>query len=349
MSRLLITGGFGYIGSHTLVELMQAGFHDLVVVDDLRRSDELMVTGVATITGITVVHERRDVTDPVALAQIFSTHGPIDAVLHFAAYKSVRESVAHPLRYFRNNVVGMVSLLEAMQAYGCSRLLFSSSCTVYGQADALPVTESAPERRAQSPYGATKQMGERMMADAMGELLTHAVSLRYFNPAGAHASALIGDLESGEPDSLVPYITQTAAGWRPHLRVFGSDYNTPDGTPVRDYLHVVDLARAHVAAVRYLLEGPQSREVINLGSGHGYSVLDAIGAFEHATGITIAYEMAPRRAGDVEQIWSSGDKALSMLGWRTEHTLEEIMASAWAWQQTQPKPLSPGSPLSPSG
>ena len=339
MTRLLITGGFGYIGSHTLVELIQAGFHDLVVVDDLRRSNELMVTGVATITGITVVHERADVTDPVTLAQIFASHGPIDAVLHFAAYKSVRESVAHPLRYFRNNVVGMVALLETMQVHGCGRLLFSSSCTVYGQADALPVTESAPERPAQSPYGATKQMGERMMADAMGEVLTHAVSLRYFNPAGAHPSALIGDLESGVPDSLVPYITQTAAGWRPHLRVFGSDYHTPDGTPVRDYLHVVDLARAHVAAVRYLLDGPPGREVINLGSGRGHSVLDAIGAFERATGIAIAYEMAPRRAGDVEQIWSSGDKARSMLAWHTEHTLEEIMASAWAWQQTQPKSL----------
>jgi len=341
MTRLLITGGFGYIGSHTLVELMQAGFHDLVVVDDLRRSNELMVTGVATITGITAVHERIDVTDPVALAQIFSTHGPIDAVLHFAAYKSVRESVAHPLRYFHNNVVGMVALLQAMQVYGCKRLLFSSSCTVYGQAEELPVTESTPERRAQSPYGATKQMGERIMADAMGELLTHAVSLRYFNPAGAHPSALIGDLELGVPDSLVPYITQTAAGWRPHLRVFGSDYHTPDGTPVRDYLHVVDLARAHVAAVRHLLDGPPGREVINLGSGHGHSVLDAINAFERATGITVGYEMAPRRAGDVEQIWSSGDKALALLGWHTEHTLEEIMASAWAWQQTQPKPLSP--------
>ena len=341
MTRLLITGGFGYIGSHTLVELMQAGFHDLVVADDLRRSNELMVTGVTTITGITAVHERIDVTDPVALAQIFSTHGPIDAVLHFAAYKSVRESVAHPLRYFHNNVVGMVSLLQAMQVHGCKRLLFSSSCTVYGQAEELPVTESTPERRAQSPYGATKQMGERIMADAMGEVLTHAVSLRYFNPAGAHPSALIGDLELGVPDSLVPYITQTAAGWRPHLRVFGSDYHTPDGTPVRDYLHVVDLARAHVAAVRHLLDGPPGREVINLGSGHGHSVLDAINAFERATGITVGYEMAPRRAGDVEQIWSSGDKALALLGWHTEHTLEEIMASAWAWQQTQPKPLSP--------
>ena len=335
MARLLITGGFGYVGSHTLVALHEAGFDDVVVVDDLRRSDPRMVRGVAELTGRAPVHEAVDVTDAAALSRVFEVHGPVDAVVHFAAYKSVRESVAEPLRYYRNNVLGTVALLEAMAAGGCTTLVFSSSCTVYGQAEVLPVSELTPERPAASPYGATKQMCERVIADSVESGgLSHALSLRYFNPAGSHPSALIGDLPSGVPDSLVPFITQTAAGWREVLHVFGSDYATPDGTPIRDYLHVVDLAEAHVAAVRNVLLAVPGREVVNLGSGTGKSVLEALRAFEQVTGRTVPYVFAPRRDGDVEQIWSSCEKAEQLLGWRARLGLREIMASAWAWQTT---------------
>lgn len=339
MAKLLITGGYGYIGSHTLVALHEAGFRDLTVVDDLRRSDPLMVRGVTELTGVEHPHESLDVTDPVALAHVFDVYGPFDAVVHFAAYKSVSESVAEPLRYYRNNVLGTIALLEAMAAHGCARLVFSSSCTVYGQADVLPVSELSPERSANSPYGATKQMCERIIADAvLSGSLTHVLSLRYFNPAGSHPSALIGDLPVGVPDSLVPFITQTAAGWRERLNVFGSDYDTPDGTPIRDYLHVVDLAEAHVAAVSHVLTGAAGREVVNLGSGTGHSVLQALKVFEEVTGRTVPYVLAPRRAGDVEQIWSACEKATALLGWRVRLGLREIMGSAWDWQKTLSPP-----------
>ena len=335
MARLLITGGFGFIGSHTVVALHEAGFDDVVVVDDLRRSDLRMVRGVAALTGVAPVHESVDVTDVDALSRVFATRGPFDAVVHFAAYKSVRESIAEPLRYYRNNVLGTVALLEAMAANGCTKLVFSSSCTVYGQAEVLPVSELSPERRAESPYGATKQMCERVIADSVDfGGLSHALSLRYFNPAGSHPTALIGDLPSGVPDNLVPFITQTAAGWRERVHVFGSDYATPDGTPIRDYLHVVDLAEAHVAAVRNVVLGAPGREVVNLGSGMGSSVLEALRAFEQVTGRVVPYVLAPRREGEVEQIWSSCEKAEAVLGWRARLGLPEIMASAWEWQTT---------------
>lgn len=339
MARLLITGGYGYIGSHTIVALHEAGFDDLVVIDDLRRSDPLMVRGVKALTGTDPQHEMIDVTDAAALHGVFEAQGPFDAVVHFAAYKSVRESVAEPFRYYRNNVLGTVALLEVMAAHGCTRLVFSSSCTVYGQAELLPVSEQTPERPAQSPYGATKQMCERIIADAVvSGAMTHVLSLRYFNPAGSHPSAKIGDLPYGVPDNLVPFITQTAAGWREGLRVFGSDYDTPDGTPIRDYLHVVDLGEAHSAAVRHVLDGPFGREVVNLGSGLGHSVLDVIHSFEAATGLVIPFILAPRRDGDVAQIWSSCDRAAAILGWRARHDLPEILSSAWKWQLTLTQP-----------
>ena len=350
MTRLLITGGFGFIGSHTIVALQAAGFGDLVVVDDLRRSDPAMVRGVAALLGMVPVHESVDVTDLEALSGVFATHGPFDAVIHFAAYKSVRESVLHPLRYYRNNVLGIVALLEAMAASTCTRLVFSSSCTVYGHAATLPVSELTPLRPAMSPYGATKQICEQIIADSIAPVgggagsLTHALSLRYFNPAGAHASAHIGELPIGVPDNLVPFITQTAAGWRDRLSVFGSDYDTPDGTPVRDYLHIVDVANAHVAAVGHVLSGPAGNEVVNLGSGVGHTVLEVLRAFEETTGLTVPYVLAPRRSGDVEQIWSSCEKAEALLGWRAGLGLPEIMASAWAWQQTLPRPVTGAAP-----
>lgn len=346
MPRLLITGGFGYIGSHTLVALHEAGFTDIVVVDDLRRSDPVMVRGVAEIMGRSPVHAAVDVTDAGRLAAVFAQHSPIDAVIHLAAYKSVRESMAEPLRYFRNNVFGMVALLEAMAAGGCGRLVFSSSCTVYGQPDELPVSERAPERPAASPYGATKQMCERILADSVdlhggaggSAGLTHALSLRYFNPAGNHPSARIGDLPRGVPDSLVPFVTQAAAGWRDEVRVFGSDYATPDGTAIRDYLHVMDLADAHVAAIRHVLGSVPGRDAVNLGSGVGHSVLDVIRTFEAVTGRSVHYRLAARRPGDVEQIWSSSAKAEALLGWRVCRGLPEILSSAWDWQQTLTPP-----------
>ena len=340
MSRLLVTGGAGYIGAHTVVALVEAGFREIVIVDDLRRSDHRMLDGIETITGLRPILETVDVTDESALSDAFASHGPIDAVIHFAAYKSVRESVLEPVKYEANNVGGTACLLKAMRASGCSRMVFSSSCTVYGNPSALPVDEDTPIGVAQSPYGASKQRCEQLIratAD-VGEL-SAAMSLRYFNAAGAHPSAHIGELPHGVPDFLVPFITQTAAGWREQLQVFGNDYNTPDGTAVRDYVHVDDLADAHVAAVAHLLDGrTRGFDAINLASGRGTTVLEAIAAFERATGVGVPYACAPRRTGDAEAIWARAERSGELLGWRTRRSLDEIMASAWAWQQSLPYP-----------
>lgn len=334
-AHIVVTGGAGYIGSHAVIALHTAGYR-VTIFDDLRRSNPHVLDGIAAILGERATLVPVDICDEAALVAAFTRSGPIDAVIHFAAYKSVRESVADPLLYYRNNVGGTVSLISAMAQVGCRRLVFSSSCTVYGQPDTLPVSESSPMKAAASPYGASKQMCERILSDAQAgdgdRSLSHVVSLRYFNPAGAHPSALIGELPVGTPDNLVPYITQTAAGWRKTLRVFGSDYATPDGTAIRDYLHVMDLAEAHVAAVALALRASPSLHEINLGTGIGVSVLQAVTAFERATGVTVPVEMAPRRPGDIEQIWSSGTRAADLLGWRTTRSIDEIMASAWAWQ-----------------
>lgn len=333
--HIVVTGGAGYIGSHSVVALHTAGYR-VTIFDDLRRSLPQVLDGIAAILGEPATLIPVDICDDAALDAAFAQCGPVDAVIHFAAYKSVRESVADPIIYYRNNVGGTVSLIGAMARAGCRRLVFSSSCTVYGQPDTLPVTEASPMKTAASPYGASKQMCERILSDVQaGEgstSLSHVVSLRYFNPAGAHPSALIGELPAGTPDNLIPYITQTAAGWRKTLRVFGSDYPTPDGTAIRDYLHVMDLAEAHVAAVALALRASPGLEEINLGTGIGVSVLQAVAAFERATGVTVPIEMAPRRPGDIEQIWSSGTRAADTLGWRTVRSIDEMMSSAWAWQ-----------------
>lgn len=337
--RLLVTGGAGYIGAHTVVSLVEAGFRDIVIVDDLRRSDVRMVDGIEAITGVAPVVERVDVTDAHALGGVFRHRGPFDAVVHFAAYKSVRESVLRPELYEANNVGGTARLLETMRTYGCERLVFSSSCTVYGNPESLPVTEDSPIGIAQSPYGASKQRCEQLIRRAVETgALSAALSLRYFNAAGAHSSALLGELPFGVPDFLVPFITQTAAGWRDQVQVFGNDYDTPDGTAVRDYLHVMDLADAHVAAVAQLIEGRAvGFDAVNLASGRGTSVLETIHAFERATGVRVPYNFAPRRRGDAETIWAVADRARELLGWTATRSLEEIMRSAWAWQQSLPR------------
>jgi UDP-glucose 4-epimerase len=341
MAHVLVTGGAGYIGSHTVIALAQAG-HEVTVVDDLRRSTERIVAGVEEILGRPLRLFRVDIADEQGLGSAFDGIAPVDAVVHFAAYKSVKESVLHPTRYYRNNIGGTAVLVDTMRAYGCGRIVFSSSCTVYGQPDRLPVDESSPILPATSPYGYSKQVCEQLLDDALrAASLTSVVSLRYFNPAGAHPSALIGELPIGVPDNLVPFITQTAAGWRERLETFGSDYATPDGTAVRDYLHVVDLAEAHVAAVGAVLEGPGGLHVYNLGTGEGVSVRQILDAFEAATGLRLPVVVSGRRPGDVEQVWADPSKAARELGWRTTRSLRDIMASAWAWQQTLgDRPLS---------
>lgn len=334
MSRVVVTGGAGYIGSHTCVALLTAG-HEVLVVDDLRRSHARILDGIAAITGRPPAVERIDVADARALTAALVRWGRVDAVVHLAAYKSVRESVAHPTRYYGNNIGATVAVLDAMSAVGCGRMVFSSSCTVYGQPDRLPVTEDTPLAPPQSPYGATKQMCERILADASAAgMLSSSVSLRYFNPAGAHPSALIGELPLGVPDNLVPFITQTAAGWRSRLEIFGTDYPTPDGTAVRDYLHVVDLADAHLAALDAVLAGPVDLRAYNLGAGRGVSVREVVDAFEQATGVPVPVTMSPRRPGDVTEVWASPQRAVAELGWTARRPLAEIVASAWAWQQT---------------
>jgi UDP-glucose 4-epimerase len=336
MARVLVTGGAGYIGSHTVLALSEAG-HEVVIVDDMRRTSESIVDGLTVLLGHIPTVLRVDIADRDALLAAVRSCGVFDAVVHFAAYKSVRESVEHPIRYYTNNVGGTASLLEVMAEIKVHRLVFSSSCTVYGQPDVLPVTESSPIVPAASPYGFSKQICEQMIKDDLVSgsytALTHALSLRYFNPAGAHPSALIGEVPFGVPDNLVPFITQTAAGHRDRLSIFGDDYSTPDGTAIRDYLHVCDLADAHVSAVSYLLTADRGMDVVNLGMGRGISVREAIDTFQSATGVTVPVSMAPRRSGDVEQVWSSCAKAKTLLGWETTRSLADMMTSAWAWQQ----------------
>jgi UDP-glucose 4-epimerase len=332
--KILVTGGTGYIGSHTAVELIANGF-DTVIVDNLYNSDITVLDGIKSITGVRPRFYDYDICDLKKLDEIFTGEGKIDAIIHFAAYKAVGESVKKPLEYYRNNLNGLVSLLEMMERHDTPVLVFSSSCTVYGQPDVLPVTESSPVREAASPYGYTKQVGEVIIRDTMASRDGQkAISLRYFNPIGAHHTAYIGELPLGVPENLVPYITQTAIGLRDELRVFGDDYDTPDGSCIRDYLHVTDLARAHVAALRRLLEGSNKSnyEVFNLGTGKGVSVFEAIKAFERATGVRLKYTVTGRRAGDIEKIWADPTLANRELKWKTEITLDEAMETAWRWE-----------------
>jgi UDP-glucose 4-epimerase len=333
--KILVTGGTGYIGSHTSVELIQEGF-DVVIVDNLYNSEEEVADRIATITGIKPILEVFDLCNVPRVEEFFTKHDDIAAIIHFAAYKAVGESVNKPTDYYRNNLVSLINLLDAIKKTASGNIVFSSSCTVYGQPEKLPVSESALLQPAISPYGNTKQIGEEIIRDTVSSAKgMKAVSLRYFNPIGAHPSALIGELPRGVPENLVPFITQTAIGLRKELQVFGNDYNTPDGSCIRDYLHVCDLAKAHVVAVKRLLDGKnkENYEIFNLGTGKGVSVFDAIKSFEKVSGVKLNYRVTSRRPGDIEKIWADPSYANSELGWKTIYSLDEAMSSAWEWEK----------------
>jgi UDP-glucose 4-epimerase len=333
-SIILVTGGTGYIGSHTVVELQQAGF-ETVILDNLSNSTAAVVDGITRITGVRPHFEKADCCDREAVAAIFSKYPGITTVIHFVASKAVGESVQKPLLYYRNNLVSLLNIVEEMMAHQVFHIVFSSSCTVYGQPDVLPVTEDAPVKPAMSPYGNTKQICEEILRDTAAAGALQSVLLRYFNPVGAHPSAEIGELPVGVPQNLVPFITQTAAGIRKELSVFGNDYATPDGSCIRDYINVADLARAHVQAVNYLLEGKNKTavEAFNIGTGKGLSVLELIDAFQKATGVKLPYKITGRRAGDIEQVWANPEKANRVLGWQARETIEDTLRSAWKWER----------------
>ena len=333
-TKILVTGGTGYIGSHTTVELQNAGY-EVVIVDNLSNSDTNVLNGIEKITGIRPAFEQANCADKTAMKKIFDKYPGIKGIIHFAASKAVGESVYKPLLYYRNNIDSLLSLLELMSDYPVEGFVFSSSCTVYGQPKILPVTEEAPIQPAISPYGNTKQIDEEIIRDAI-----HAGSpfksiiLRYFNPIGAHPSIEIGELPNGIPQNLIPFLTQTAAGIRPELLVFGNDYGTPDGSCIRDYINVVDLAKAHVRALNRMLNNSDSPELeyFNLGTGDGVSVLQLIRAFEKATGVEVPYKIVGRREGDIEQIWADPRCANDVLGWKVVESLDDTLKSAWNWQ-----------------
>jgi UDP-glucose 4-epimerase len=330
--KVLLTGGAGYIGSHTAVELIEQGW-DIVLIDDLSRSEIRMIEGIESITGKKVKFYQGNCADAAFLGGVFEKEN-ITSVIHFAAYKAVNESVVSPLLYYKNNIGSMVTLLEQMKKFGVNEIIFSSSCTVYGQPDAIPVDEHAPFKKAESPYGATKQMCERILEDATkANPLLKSISLRYFNPVGAHPSSLIGELPIGVPGNLVPFITQTAAGIRKKLTVFGNDYDTKDGSCVRDFIHVVDLAKAHVKALEKIDTMPSNNEVFNLGTGVGATVLELVKKFIAVTGIQLNYEVGPRRAGDVEKIYGNPAKAEKLLRWKTLKSIEDSLLDAWNWEK----------------
>ncbi len=333
--KILVTGGTGYIGSHTVVELQQFGF-EVIVVDNLSNSGIEVLENIERITGLKPAFEEFDLADRILTDDFFARNNDIDAIIHFAAFKAVGESVQKPLNYYRNNLVSLMNILENQIRFGISNLVFSSSCTVYGQPDVLPVTEQTPRKDAESPYGNTKRISEDILRETIAvNPQIKGIALRYFNPVGAHSSALIGELPLGVPQNLVPFITQTAAGLRNELKVFGNDYNTPDGSAVRDYINVVDLAKAHVIAIERLLkaENKSNYEVFNLGTGTGLSVLEVVTGFERATGVKLNYEIVDRRAGDVEKIWADTSFANEELGWKAEKGLDETLLSAWSWEK----------------
>lgn len=337
MSRILVTGGTGYIGSHTTVELMQQGY-DVVIVDNLSNSNADVLDGIETIVGTRPPFEQVDCNDALAMADLFARYPDIVGVIHFAASKAVGESVEQPLMYYRNNLMSLVTLLEQMKAHNVHNIVFSSSCTVYGQPTPkhLPVDETAPIQVALSPYGNTKQINEEIIQDeAHADKSLRATILRYFNPIGAHPSAMIGELPNGVPQNLLPFVTQTAIGLRNELKVFGNDYNTPDGSCIRDYIYVVDLAKAHVKAVERMLSGNATDqvEVFNLGTGRGLSVLEILKTFMQVTGADVPYQIVGRREGDIEQVWAKPDKANTVLGWKADTPIEQVLLSAWKWEQ----------------
>ena len=331
--KIIVTGGTGYIGSHTTVALQNAGFR-VVIMDNLSNSTMTSIDGIEQITGIRPEFIKVDCADASALKTAFSAHSDAIGVIHFAALKAVGESVEKPLLYYRNNLNCLINVLDMMCEFNISNIVFSSSATVYGVPDALPVTEETPLQPATSPYGQTKVMAENIIRDTVRAYpRIHATLLRYFNPIGAHPSGLIGELPNGVPNNLMPYITQTVAGIRPFLNIFGDDYDTPDGYCVRDYIDVNDLANAHVAAMRHMMDNSDGISVFNLGTGHGVSVMELVKKFEIATGLTVPYKIAPRRSGDVPSIWADASLAYRVLGWRAETPLQDTLASAWRWQE----------------
>ena len=334
---ILVTGGTGFIGSHTTVELIEAGY-DVVIIDNLSNSKIEVLDGIEKIAGVRPAFEQVDLRDKAATEAVFQKYPAIAGIIHFAASKAVGESVQLPLLYYRNNVVSLINLLELMPAYGVKGIIFSSSCTVYGQPNPenLPVTEDAPHQKATSPYGNTKEINEQIIYDFIHSgAAVKSIVLRYFNPIGAHPSALIGELPNGVPNNLIPYVTQTAMGIREQLTIFGNDYDTPDGTCLRDYIDVVDLAKAHVAAVDRMTQRrmKEAYEIFNIGTGTPVSVLELVKGFERANGLTLNYKIVGRRAGDVKAVWADTQRANKELGWKAERPLEETLRSAWAWEK----------------
>lgn len=332
--RILVTGGTGYIGSHTVVELQNSGY-EVIIIDNLSNSRADVVDSIEQVSGIRPVFVELDCLDYAGLDALFTQYPNIEGIIHFAASKAVGESVQKPLLYYRNNLVSLINLLDLMPKHNIEGIIFSSSCTVYGQPDVLPVTEAAPTKTAESPYGNTKQVNEEIVRDtiASGSPI-NAILLRYFNPIGAHPTALLGELPNGVPQNLVPFLTQTAIGIREQLSVFGNDYNTPDGSCIRDYINVVDLAKAHVVAMNRIIEKKQEEkvEVFNIGTGIGLSVLELIHAFEAATGVPLNHKIVERRTGDIEKVWANPDRANNVLGWKAESSIEDTLKSAWNWQ-----------------
>lgn len=333
---ILVTGGTGFIGSHTVVELQQAGYN-VVIIDNLSNSKADVVDGIVKITGIRPAFENVDCCDMKSMENVFNKYNSIKGIIHFAASKAVGESVQKPLLYYRNNILSLINILELMSQHGVKGIIFSSSCTVYGQPspENLPVTENAPIQKALSPYGNTKQINEEIIQDYIHSgAPIKSIILRYFNPIGAHPTAHIGELPNGVPMNLIPFVTQTAIGIRKQLKIFGNDYNTPDGTCIRDYIYVVDLAKAHVKAMERILEdkGTDSVEIFNIGTGRGVSTLEVVEGFEKATGVKVNWEYAPRREGDIEKVWADPAKANNVLGWKAETSLEDTLRSAWKWQ-----------------
>ncbi len=333
-NKILVTGGTGYIGSHTVVELINEGF-EVVIIDNLSNSEAAVVDRIEQITGVRPKLYVFDLLDKEKLDNCISENKDINGVIHFAAAKAVGESVEKPLFYYENNIGTLINLLNSVKKYGISNVVFSSSCTVYGQPDKLPVTEQSPIKPAESPYGYTKQVNENLLRDAVKAFNFKAIALRYFNPIGAHKSAMIGELPIGVPNNLMPFITQTAYGIRKQLSVFGNDYPTPDGSCIRDYIHVTDLAKAHIVSLQRMLscKNKSPYEVFNIGTGNGFSVFEVIKSFEKTSGQKLNYKVSERRAGDIIQIWADTQLANTELGWKTELTLDDMTASAWDWEQ----------------
>lgn len=333
MQKILVTGGCGFIGSHTIVDLLNHGY-EVISIDDNSRSSNFSIAGIEQITGKKIKNYKVDLKNFDETQAVFQENTDIAAVIHFAAYKAVGESVAAPLLYFENNIFSLVNLLKCVEEFSISNFVFSSSCTVYGNPDSIPVTELSPIKQAESPYGATKQMGEEMLQAFSKNGLCDVILLRYFNPVGAHPSAVLGELPIGRPQNLVPAITQTAIGKLPKMKVFGNDYPTRDGSCVRDYIHVCDIAHAHTLAVQYLEQGKNKThcDVFNLGTGQGVTVLEAIKTFEEVSGVSLNYEIAERRPGDVVAIYANNDAAVNKLGWNIQYDLKDMMRTAWEWE-----------------